>query len=597
MSSRICVVALLGTGYAIACGSGTRRFDEPAPPLTLNVDAAAIAPPPECTGRRCSRDLHSVLDNCTDAVIEQCSADLACSGGLCVSACEAAASAQGSLGCSFAAVPLDVPADKAASCFAAMISNTWTEPVTLSAEFGGKPLDVSNSVYRASNAVDGTIQYQLLGGGVVPAGEAAVVFLAQGPMEDGDLSTRCPAGVHEAYFGVVASQHRTSVYDTFRLFTDRPVAAYTIFPYGGAKSYLPSATLLLPTTSWGTNYLLIDGWSNKSPTDTTFLQIVAQQDDTQIAIRPKVDLATGADSPVAFTSAGEISRTTLQRGQVLEISQRESLIGSALESNHPVAVFGGTPCTYIPATWAACDALQQQIPPLSQWSSRYSAVPYRSRRVALDQGDLPESVYYRVVGAQDETALSYEPARPTGAPRTLQGGQAVEFAAEFPFTVRSQDNDHPIYAAVFMTGTVNPSPYGDNAGYNIGGEGDPDFVNLIPDEQFLDRYVFSIDHTYANSTLTLVRRNDGQGFHDVNVDCLGTIADFKPLGSDGTIEYTWVVLTKGGAGIGSCQYGRHEAWSDGAFELYVWGTDKFASYGYPAGAGSRPVTKVRAEVN
>lgn len=597
-SRRLAVASVPLLVCLAACSAKTRDLG-PAPGVLI-TDAAAPEPA-ACEGRRCSRDLHSVLDNCTGAVIEACSSDTGCANGACVPACSSAATAQGSIGCSFAAVPPDVPADKAPGCFAAIVSNTWTTPVHVTAELAGAPLDVSKSVYRVSSGPDGAPVYESLSG-VIPVGEAGVVFLAQGDDPTGS-ATACPPGVTEAYHGVIVNEHRTSIYDTFRVSTDRPVAAYSIFPYGGAKSYMPTATLLLPTTSWGTNYLLVDGWNNKLIDDRSFVQIVAREDDTEVLIRPRVDIASSSStSPVQFTPAGEVSRTLLQRGQVLELSQRESLVGSALEASRPVAVFGGNPCTYLPAQWAACDALQQQIPPLSHWSSRYSAVPYRTRRTALDGLPISENVHHRIVSAQDGTTLRYEPTRPVGAPLTMQGGEAATFRADYPFIVRSQDNEHPIYVAVFMSGTVNPSPYNDGEpGYNVNGEGDPDFVNLIPDEQFLDHYVFFIDHTYANTSVTLVRRNDGTGFQDVDVDCVGTVGDWRPLGTDGRIEYTWLVLTKDGKGTSAggkiCQYGRHEASSAGAFELYVWGTDKFASYGYPAGAGSRPATKVRVEVN
>ena len=59
-------------------------------------------------------------------------------------------------------------------------------------------------------------------------------------------------------------------------------------------------------------------------------------------------------------------------------------------------------------------------------------------------------------------------------------------------------------------------------------------------------------------------------------------------------------LTRGGldvkSPIGACSYGRHEASSDGPFGLYVLGMDKYASYGFPAGAGSRPTSPYRVEV-
>ena len=114
----------------------------------------------------------------------------------------------------------------------------------------------------------------------------------------------------------------------------------------------------------GHQLLLVDGWNNNRVDDRSFVQIVAREDDTEVLVRPRVDITSSSStSPVQFTPAGGVSRTLLQRGQVLEISQRQSLVGSALEASRPVAVFGGNPCTYLPAQWAACDALQQQSRP------------------------------------------------------------------------------------------------------------------------------------------------------------------------------------------------------------------------------------------
>jgi len=112
--------------------------------------------------------------------------------------------------------------------------------------------------------------------------------------------------------------------------------------------------------------------------------------------------------------------------------------------------------------------------------------------------------------------------------------------------------------------------------------------------------VFFLDHTYSDSGVTVVRRKGPSGFHDVELDCLGPVTGWQPLGGDGTIEYARVEITRGRAPvstpIGSCSYGRHEASSEGAFALYVWGIDSYASYGFPAGAGSRPTSPYSIEV-
>jgi len=128
-------------------------------------------------------------------------------------------------------------------------------------------------------------------------------------------------------------------------------------------------------------------------------------------------------------------------------------------------------------------------------------------------------------------------------------------------------------------------------------DGDPDFVTVVPDDQFLDDYVFFVDHTYKTSTLTFVRKKDKSGFHDVKLDCAGTVSGWKPLGGDGTIEYAWVDINRDGKPSGACSAGRHEASSEGSFGLYVWGIDYTVSYGFPAGAGSRPTSPFTVEVH
>lgn len=568
---------------AVACSSKKQGFDEGN--QTFESDAGEEAAAPDCGGRRCSRDLHAVVDDCSEAVIEECPADRGCAAGACVPACESAAASQGSIGCSFYAIPPDVPAENETSCWAVFVANTWTKPVTVKAELDGAPLDVSRSIYRAIPQGE-TIAYERIDGPLPPR-ELGIVFLAQGdPGPNNKKHLDCPKDVEVAWRGTAVKEHQTSLYPAFRVTTDMPISAYSIFPYGGARSFVPSATLLLPTSSWSTTYILVDGW--KANAGAPFVQIVAQEDDTEVRIRPQVDIRDG----VGVTGAirGSVARWTLQRGQVLELSQRDSLAGSPIETSRPVAVFGGNQCAFIDDEDFACDSLHQQIAPVKQWSSTYTAVPYRSRRKGLEGANpAPESVLWRIVAAADDTQLTYDPAPPPGAPATMKSGQVATFASDRPFRVRSQDPSHPFFLAVHMTGADRYATLGD-----------PDFVVVVPDDQFLDHYVFFLDHTYSESSVTVVRRKGPNGFQDVTLDCLGPITGWQPLGTDGTTEYAWVEITRARAPIttptGTCGYGRHEARSDGAFALYAWGIDSYASYGFPAGAGSRPTSPYSIEV-
>lgn len=585
----IAAPALLASGLFVACSSSNGGFDETSGPVfTPDGGSVEAAPGQSCEGRRCSRDLHEVHDGCTDDVLEVCPADQACAEGACVSACTSASKAQGSIGCDFWTTPPDVQRSDETSCYAAFVANTWSTPATVTAEFGSAPLDISKSIYRAISGQDGTVSYQAIEG-AIPPGELGIVFLSQGdqtPSNDGHIA--CPSGVNVAYRGTAVAAHATSLYKAFHLVTDVPVSAYSMFPYGGAKSMIPAATVLLPVPSWDTNYLLIDG-APAGSAGNPFVQIIAQQDGTEIHMRPTVDLADGDGLP--GSAKGTLVSWTLNKGQVLELSQAESLAGTPIETSHPVALFGGNQCTFVPAQGYACDALDQQIAPVHEWSTRYSAVPYPSRRPTLSgAAPVAESVAWRIVGASEETTLTYDPAPPYGAPLALSAGQIVDFNADQPFVVKSQDANHPIYLAVYMS-----------SGDTYFTLGDPDFVNVVADDQFLDHYVFFVDHTYSESNLTVVRRKDQSGFHDVTLDCFGPVTGWQSLGGDDSIEYAWVNVTHGHAPaptpIGTCNYGRHEASSEGAFALYVWGTDRYASYGFPAGTGARPTSPYQIVVH
>ncbi|MBX3215535.1 MAG: IgGFc-binding protein [Labilithrix sp.] len=579
-------VPLAGAAVALACSSTRDGFRDDSVPAF--PDAGDAGPDP-CTGYRCSRDLKKVLAGCTDEVVEECGPDQGCGDGRCVSACTSAELSKGSSGCSFWTMPPTAePHHGRGSCFAAMVANTWDRPVTLGAELGAEALDTSRSIYVAKkNGAD--TRYERLSG-PLPPGEVAIVFLSQMslPAETFGFAA-CPEGVEPAFRGDPI-RHGTARTRAFRLTADAPVTAYSIFPYGGAKTYVPTATLLLPVSSWSTNYLAVTT-AHADRSAPRLLQIVASEDGTDVWIAPKADIADGVD--VAGTARGVPKMWTLARGDVLQIVQRDDLAGSAIDSSKPVGVFGGAECANIPAEFPACDITQQQIPPLEQWGSEYVLAPHRPR-VGDPAESAREQVAYSLVGAVAGTTLTWDPARPTGAPESLEAGEVATFSTDALAVVKSQDAEHPFHAAVYMTGSMF------NARAGASTTGDPDFVNLAAAAQFLDRYVFFADYTYPETTLTIVRQKTERGFREVELACGGAVTGFVPVGTSGEYELAWVQLTTESRpvrmGRGACGYGRHEARSDGPFSVTVWGTGTDASYGYAGGIGSRPVNEVTAPV-
>lgn len=582
------VILVSGAALAGSACSGERsEFDEERPPPPLASPDAG--PVDDCTPTvSCSRDLKQVIQHGCDGTDEvtTCGAGLGCGDGKCVDACTSAALSKGTIGCSFATLPPDESGAVAGSCFAAMIANVWDRPVKVEASLGGEPIDVSASVYYAE--MNGTtVDYTPVGQAIDP-GKVAIVFLAQAEVPSGNPShfIQCPASVVPAVHENPI-RHKTTLTRAFRITTDTPVSAYSIFPYGGARSATPTATVLLPVSSWERNYIAVST-ANANPGAPT-IQIIASEDDTEVRMRPKVDIIGGGG--VLGIGEGETQTWKLGRGEVVQITQRADTSGSPIEANKPIGLFGGSECTNIGST--ACDATQQQIPPVSQWGRSYALAPWRPRIGAgTKMTEARENVPWRLVGAANGTQLSYDPARPGGAPETLDAGEVVTFSTSSIVTVQSQDGEHPFYAGMFMTG-------GAAIAQATGGPamGDPDFVNAIPSEQFLDRYVFFVDHTYPESTLTLVRRKTESGFSPVVLDCGGEISDWRPIGLSGEYELAWVYLTYRGvpqkhAG-GTCGYGRHEARSDGPFSVHVWGWGAYASYGYAGGTGSRPLSDVK----
>src|SRR5690606_33301654 len=141
------------------------------------------------------------------------------------------------------------------------------------------------------------------------------------------------------------------------------------------------------------------------------------------------------------------------------------------------------------------------------------------------------------------------------------------------FVVESQDDEHPFYLAQYMTtcGYSNPDP--------TQCKGDPEWVNVIPIRQYLDRYLFFTDPTYSDASLVVVRERSPttQQFADVTLDCAGVLTGWEPLGE--ALEFTRVDLAVDCQPAGGCDNGRHEMTSALPFGVTVWGWSSECSTG------------------
>jgi hypothetical protein len=115
----------------------------------------------------------------------------------------------------------------------------------------------------------------------------------------------------------------------------------------------------------------------------------------------------------------------------------------------------------------------------------------------------------------------------------------------------------------------------------------------MPSAQYLSKYVFFTDPSYATTNLVFVREKGSSGaFADVRLDCAGTLGGWQPVGAGGRYEIANVDLIRAFVPQGTCTNGPHTAESNAPFGLMVWGEDYAASYAYPAGGNVTPINTV-----
>lgn len=574
-----------GTGGTASGGSGGSGADG-----GIQVDGSADA-----GTFGCSSDLRSIVDD-AGTVVTTCPVDQGCSAGACVPACQAAADSRGNVGCDFRVPTPPAYQTTKPPCFALALANTWPRPAKISLSRGGATFDVTQ-VARIVEDGKPPEQWSPVPTAGVPVDEVAVVFLSSDPTSifpENNVPMTCPI---TPAVNAATMVDGSGVGEAFHVTSDTPLSAYDIIPFGGARSHFPSASLLFPTTAWGTNYVVIaTPPGTHSPPGPLWGQILAQQDGTTVQLLPTADLpamasspATPQNTPLTLTlNAGDYAQWQLAAGQ-------SDLSGSVVLADKPVAVFAGNRFyRQQPTPGPGGESTHQQVQAVSALGSEYVGAPFATRR----KDGVDEPIRYRLVGTVAGTTLSFDPPV-SGAPTTLGAGEVADMLATGAFRVASQGPSHPFAMAQMMDtanvpgGSVPGASAAYCASFNLTPElGDEEFVVLHPPAQFLSKYVFFTDPTYNTTHLVITRRATAQGFADVSVGCLGTVGGWKPVGTSGQYEVATLDLVRDGVGVSGCSNGRHVAQSAGPFGVLVWGLDCYASYGYPAGGNAATLSTV-----
>ncbi|MBC8072922.1 MAG: IgGFc-binding protein [Deltaproteobacteria bacterium] len=354
----------------------------------------------------------------------------------------------------------------------------------------------------------------------------------------------------------------------FRIASDSPIVAYQFQPLDNVNPvYSNDATILFPTHVLGGDYTAItgdavlvgqDSFSSDDANTGAFVSVVATEDDTTVTL-----------FPTALVHDGDLQDVVLDRGQVLTTisSQRGAprwgnLSGTRVVADKPVAVFSGSVATSEPADAEACcaDHVEHQMLPLTAWGTAYLAAP-----AAAPTGGGGDATQFRITGAFDGTELVYDPARPTGAPASIDAYETVAFVTDAPFSVRASDDAKSFAVAQFL---LSNQYFGE-----LLRPGDPSMILVPAAAQFEDRYSFLVPQGYASDYVTVVRPVGST----TSLDGIPLApASFAPLAAlDEDYELAHLLVEPGG----------HAIEGDAPFGITIVGYAQDVSYGYVGGSG------------
>jgi hypothetical protein len=530
---------------------------------------------------RCSDDKTAVIS--CDGEAKACAPDQLCSNGECMNGCAAAENNHASVGCEYYAVDMDAadgpPRD---ACFTVFVANTSRGQAHIDVDWAGQGIDLSKYA-KLPQGTGTSLTYAPYdpSTGLAP-GQVAIIFLAYAPAGSPLMgNVQCPV---PAAIGTDAQIAGNGIGKAFHIVTDLPVVAYQMLPYGGGKAAATGASLLLPTSAWGNNYVGVTAYDTLDGSAPPIqiaqgpsMNIVAKEDNTTITMRPMSNIAGGNGIPAA--TMGQQMTMQLNKGQYAQITQMGRLTGSPISSDKPIGVFGGHQIMSIDRCCG--DHGEQMIAPVRALGYEYVAAPHGDRK------PVSEERIYRIIGAVDNTHLTYDP--PNIGPATVNLGQILEIRTATPFSVRSDGDTQPFLMFTYMSGAGEQGE---------GGWGDSDFVRMVPPKQYMKHYVFFTDPTYPFTVLTVVRQKKDGAFAPVKLACMGEVSGFMPVGTAGEYEIAQVKIVDHFNGVGGCNNGVNTMDSTAPFGVWVWGWGSedtmtgWVSYGYPAGEGVLPINDV-----
>ncbi len=388
----------------------------------------------------------------------------------------------------------------------------------------------------------------------------------------------------------------------YRVVSSIPIMAYQFNPLENVGVYSNDASLLLPTNVLGKYYFIMTR-EQTFVNLRVFLTVIGVQNNTRVTVDITAPTLVGMNhktgQAIRHYKPGESATFTLDRFDVLNIETDEigsDLTGSVVLANRNVAVFGGSEASNAPNTnhcdkvkrvceWdgitscrtnADCtaagfntccaDHLEQQLFPVKSWGRHYLASKTFPRNQELD--------VYRIIAAEDNTVVTMVP--PQASVPVLNRGEWVDFESRESFEIHAKK---PIMAGQFLAAEDAPVP--GKQPEQDAGIGDPAFILLVPNEQFRDSYVFLAPDKYELDYVTIIAPDLARVWFNCDALELSQAEalcdplepdDFERFGTGDFMTTRFRISD-----------GIHRVLSDQPMGVYVYGYDRYVSYGYPAG--------------
>lgn len=404
---------------------------------------------------------------------------------------------------------------------------------------------------------EGTNQEQLAEGPIMLAPGETHVFLLDPELTEYDEVT--------SLYRSGAVQHVVS---------DLPIVAYLHSPYEGSSTN--GSSLLLPEHVLRNDYVIY-GWP--AYVTPSYFIVIALEDQTTLRWTPPVETA-GDSLPLPFVEAGQVGEQLLNRFDNVRIdtSQKfdrppceQDLSGTLVSADKPIWVMSAVrglrvpycatnaeipgcapPAPILAECQGGSDFVQEQNLPLATWGQIYVG-PASPQRASEDH-------YWRIYAGADDVTIEVTPAQP-GTPFMLASrGDFVDLVVG-PGTDLVFEGDGPFMPVQYTAGH-----------YAAGDVGSPAMVQMVPIEQFLDRYVFVTGFSYEHHYVQVIRPAGGGA-----IELDGAAID--TWSSVGAWEIATVPIVEGA----------HEIVGEVSFGIIQYGySDHFANtlsagYAYPGG--------------